>query len=278
MTDPRTPSVAPLNRILLREAGEHLGALAEQARERWLVNRQPRRDDRMSFDLSQKLARLSREVLEIAKAKSVSALVERLEECVNDSEATTMNAVYANVLLRDVLAYFKREAASRLSSPDLPVDLMDALHDVFTRHGIASRTQTPLVNDVIQWAAQAMRQSRLSTPEGTRGEQELRDALTARFGVTWERASDEGFSEEVIAQIVRCVMPVVSAPSIAFHKGDILAHVSASLKLLERMMAEHDAISKCGQSVGCLYCRLLAISFAQMRRVLDFLEVEIPKR
>ena len=40
-------------------------------------------------------------------------LVERLDEAVNDSEATAMNAVYVNVLLRDVLAYLQHEAASR---------------------------------------------------------------------------------------------------------------------------------------------------------------------
>jgi len=40
-----------------------------------------------------------------------------------------------------------------------PIDLMNTLHDIFTRYGIASRTQTHLVTDVIRWAAQACRQT-----------------------------------------------------------------------------------------------------------------------
>lgn len=70
-------------------------------------------------------------------------------------------------IIRFIEPVLEREAASRLSSPDPPVDLMDALHNIFTKYGIASRTQTYLVTDVIHWAAQAMRQSGLSSPEGT---------------------------------------------------------------------------------------------------------------
>lgn len=67
MAEPMTPSPTPaLDRELLRTAGEHLGTLAEQAHERYLL--MMTRDVRRSrhYLLYAKLVRLSREVLEIA--------------------------------------------------------------------------------------------------------------------------------------------------------------------------------------------------------------------
>jgi hypothetical protein len=72
--DPARVSQA-LDRDLLRRAGEHLGTLAEQAREKYLINE---RDAMRKAGFGQlaadawkritKLERLSREVLEIANA------------------------------------------------------------------------------------------------------------------------------------------------------------------------------------------------------------------
>lgn len=39
--------------------------------------------------------------------------------------------------------------------PAQPPDLLDALHAIFTAHGIASRTKTGLVGDVLKWATKA---------------------------------------------------------------------------------------------------------------------------
>lgn len=60
-----------LNRELLRQAGEHLGTLAERAREQYETRLSPgfSRGASMSlYNRMSKLQRLSREVLEIANA------------------------------------------------------------------------------------------------------------------------------------------------------------------------------------------------------------------
>ena len=47
-----------------------------------------------------------------------------------------------------------------------PIDIMDALHHIFTVHGIASRSDSQrLVTDVVSWAAKACRQSPVSPQE-----------------------------------------------------------------------------------------------------------------
>ncbi len=54
----------PMDRELLRHAGEHLGTLAERVREHYLTTRDLRTQE--LYDRVARLDRLSREVLEIA--------------------------------------------------------------------------------------------------------------------------------------------------------------------------------------------------------------------
>jgi hypothetical protein len=60
----------PLDRDLLRQSGEHLGTLAERAKERLDLNvrfaRRRNPSSKRAYEQYAKLARLSREVLEIA--------------------------------------------------------------------------------------------------------------------------------------------------------------------------------------------------------------------
>jgi predicted RNase H-like HicB family nuclease len=51
-------------------------------------------------------------------------------------------------------------------------DLMDSLHAVFTRHGIASRSDLPhaLISDLVMWAARKCREAMPPAPRETREE------------------------------------------------------------------------------------------------------------
>jgi hypothetical protein len=64
MTPP--PERTALNRVLLREAGEHLGTLAEQQHEECLIAPYRTTGWQKKYDRYAKLHKLSREVLEIA--------------------------------------------------------------------------------------------------------------------------------------------------------------------------------------------------------------------
>ena len=55
-----------LDRVLLREAGEHLGALAEQAKETYDMSTSASGVKIRQWDRYAKLSRVAREVLEIA--------------------------------------------------------------------------------------------------------------------------------------------------------------------------------------------------------------------
>jgi|SRR5882672_3681681 len=67
------------------------------------------------------------------------------------------------------------EYPHRDPEPEPPIDIMNALHDVFTRHGIASRSDyQKLVTDIIHWAAKACRQS-LPTQPARQNEQAWED-------------------------------------------------------------------------------------------------------
>jgi len=63
MADPLAQS---LNRELLRQAGEHLGALAQHAKEAWELNHYRDKDWQRKFDRYARLDKLSRDLLEVA--------------------------------------------------------------------------------------------------------------------------------------------------------------------------------------------------------------------
>lgn len=71
---------------------------------------------------------------------------------------------------------------------------------------------------------------------------------------------------------------MTTAPVVALHEEQIRDHVAGSVETLNRRMDAHVATSGCRGAMGCTFCQLWAISFASIRRVLDFLEVEVPHR
>ena len=63
----------------------------------------------------------------------------------------------------------------------------------------------------------------------------------------------------------------------ALHEEAIRDHVAWSLAVLGKHARVHDATG-CMKRMDCKHCQTLAFAHAAIRRMLDFLEAEVPKR
>ena len=79
------------------------------------------------------------------------------------------NAVDLRAAIHDGFMEVLRDHAAQPAPAaiDVPIQIEDELHEVFTRHGILSRAKSPMITDVIAWAARACRQSVNPTPATT---------------------------------------------------------------------------------------------------------------
>lgn len=92
------------------------------------------------------------------RSERIAAIRARLESWLSHSQQRSVT----HRLIEDALDELDRLARDRDEMAGLPTeDLLDSLHAVFARHGIASRSDLPplLIGDLVAWAARKCREA-----------------------------------------------------------------------------------------------------------------------
>ena len=98
---------------------------------------------------------------------------------------------FAEALLRE----------SAILPPREPQELLDSLHEVFTQHGIASRSDVPqaLIGDIASWAARKYREAHESSVSWLRSQRDVAEERAKEWREKW--INDKGIRDERIATL-----------------------------------------------------------------------------
>ena len=100
---------------------------------------------------------------EIAEAREACPIVRR-QDFFDASLLTVVSETVNQLFQMQSRAEAAEQRLALLGEPEMPAqteDLLDSLHAVFMRHGIASRSDYPqrLIGDLVSWAAQKCREA-----------------------------------------------------------------------------------------------------------------------